>query len=426
MSAALSSPTTPEGALTPSPARSGCRSCGATLQHTVVDLGMSPPRHRFLRRDQLQQVEPFYPLHLRVCGSCYLVQLTYSGGGDLQEEAASIPHASARVTHARKFTDKTMEELRLTPRHQVIQIGSSDGYLLQHYAAAAIPVLGIEPALAAARAAGNRGVRSRIEFFTAGTARTLRDEGVQADLLIDRTLAEARDLTDVVTGMKVLLAPRGVVTIECPHLLRLVADRQFDMVAPERVSYFSLFALSKILARHGLTIYDADELDAEDGWLRLFACHSEDPLRPITPRVDSVLAREREAGLDSLEVYGRFAARVREAKRGLLRFLIDAKASGKTIVGYGARGRATVLLNYCGIGTDFLDYTVDERADRQDMYLPGTHIPVQAPDQIGRSHPDYVLILSWMSYRDTLSRLEYIRDWNGQCVIPMPEVQVLT
>jgi len=430
MTAALSSPNAPVP-MTPAPSSptsvSNCRSCGAALQHTVVDLGMSPPRHRYLRRDQLQQVEPFYPLHLQVCGACYLVQLgQYAGGSDLHEEGSRTPYSSARVTNARKFTDKTIEELRLTPRQQVIQIESHDGYLLQHYAAAGIPVLGIEPRLGAARAAGNRGVRSRIELFTAQTARALREEGIQADLLIDRTLAQARDLNDVVAGLKLLLAPRGVITLECPHLLRLVAERQFDMIAHERVSYFSLLALTQILARHGLTIYDADELDAEDGWLRLFACHSEDPLRPITPRVDSVLAREREAGLDSLEVYGRFAGQVHEAKGKLLRFLIDARAGGKTIVGYGATGRATVLLNYCGIGPDFLEYIVDDRVERQDKHLPGTHIPIHAPDHIGRSRPNYVLILSWTSYRDALARLEHIRDWNGRCVLPMPEVHVLT
>ena len=427
MSAALSSPIVPA----PSPPSlapgSSCRSCAATLQHTVVDLGMSPPRHRYLRRDQLLQVEPFYPLHLRVCSDCYLVQLLpYDGGSDPAEERPDPTPSHVRVMHARRFTDKTIEELRLTAGHQVVQIESRDGYLLQHYVAAGIPALGIEPDVAAARAAGQRGVRSRIESLTARTARTLRDEGVQADLLIARTLAQTRDLNDAVAGMKVLLAPRGVVTIECPHLLRLMVDRQFDMIAHERLSYFSLLALTQILARHGLMVYDADELDAEDGWLRLFACHAEDPLRPITPRVDSVLAREREAGLDSLAVYGRFAGRVREAKRQLLHFLIDAKASGKEIVGYGATGRATVLLNYCGIGTDFLSYTVDERADRQDMHLPGTHVPIQTPDEIRRSRPDYVLMLSGTSYRDVLPRLSYIRTWDGRCVVPIPEVQVLT
>ena len=410
----------------PAPA-SSCRSCGATLQHTVVDLGMSPPRHRYLRPDQLQQVEPFYPLHLRVCGACYLVQLVqYTGGGDLDEGTPGNVRSSARASHARKFTDKTIEELRLTPRHRVIQIESGDGYLLQHYAAAGIPVLGIEPGIAAARAAGNCGVRSRIEFFTARTARALRDEGIQADLLIGRTLARVRDINDVVAGMKLLLAPRGVITIECPHLLRLVTQQQFDMIAHERVSYFSLLALTQILARHGLAVYDADELDAEDGWLRLFACHSEDPLRPVTPRVDSVVAREREAGFETAENYAQFAERVYETKRKLLRFLISAKQSGKRIAGYGAAGRANVLLNYCGIRSDFLDYTVDDDADRQGKYLPGSHIRVEPTERLEQTRPDYVLILPGALHRAVLPQLEHIRAWGGQCVIPLPEVRVVS
>ena len=428
MSAALGSPTAPASPTPPSPAAAGaCRSCGATLQHTVVDLGMSPPRHRYLRHDQLQQAEPFYPLHLRVCGACYLVQLVqYTGGSDLHEATPGTRQSSARATHARKFTDKTIEELRLTPRHQVIQIESNDGYLLQHYAAAGIPVLGIEPGLEASRAANNRGVRSRIEFFSTRTARALREEGIQADLLIARTLARARELNDVVAGMKLLLASRGVITIECPHLLRLVTDQQFDMIAHERLSYFSLLALTQILARHGLTIYDADELDAEDGWLRLFACHSEDPLRPITPRVDSVMAREREAGFEAVENYGSVAERAYETKRRLLSFLIAAKQNGKRIAGYGAAGRANVLLNYCGIRSDFLDYTVDADADRHGKYLPGSHILVEPPERLGETRPDYVLILPGTLHRAVLPQLEYIRAWGGQCVIPLPEVRVVS
>lgn len=427
MSAALSSATVP-APMTPSPPPgSSCRSCGAVLQHTVVDLGMSPPRHRYLRVDQLQQVEPFYPLQLRVCGECYLVQLVqYTGSSDLPEETPARVHSSARVTHARKFTDKTIEELRLTPRHQVVHIESSDGYLLQHYVAAGIPALGIEPGIDAARAAGQRGVRSRIEFFTTRTARALREEGIQADLVIGTTLARARDINDVVAGMKALLAPRGVVTIECPHLLRLVADQQFDMIAHERVSYFSLLALTQLLARHGLTIYDADELDAEDGWLRLFACHSDDPLRPITPRVDSVRAREREAGFDAVENYGGLAERVHNAKRKLLSFLLSAKERGQRIAGYGTAGRANVLLNYCGIRGDFLDYTVDDDPERQGKYLPGTHIPVESPERLRETRPDYVLILPGSAPRAVVPQLDFIRGWGGQCVIPLPEVRLVS
>ncbi|HXE83389.1 MAG TPA: class I SAM-dependent methyltransferase [Gemmatimonadales bacterium] len=428
MSAALGSAAAPAPSAPSGTPASGCRACGATALHTVLDLGMSPPRHRYLRREQLQQAEPFYPLQLGVCSACYLVQLVQSDGGsdDGANEKPRLTPSSARVTHARKFTAKTIEELRLTPRHQVLQIESHDGYLLQHYVAAGIPVLGIEPELAAARAAGNRGVRSRIELFTTRTARALRDEGIQADLLIARTLAQARDLNDVVAGMKLLLAPRGVVTIECPHLLRLVVDRQLDMIAHERVSYFSLVALTQILARHGLAIYDADELDAEDGWLRLFACHSEDPLRPITPRVDSCLAREREAGFDAVENYAGLAEPVHDAKRKLLSFLISAKDNGKRIAGYGASGRANVLLNYCGIRADFLDYTVDDDPERQGTYLPGTHIPVESPDRLRQTSPDYVLILPGTQHRAVLPQLESIRAWGGQCVVPLPEVRVVT
>jgi hypothetical protein len=416
----------------PVPGRFGhgaCRACGAPLRITFADLGMSPLCESYLRADQLNQAESFYPLHVYVCEQCFLVQLQeYVQREDIFTEYAYFSsYSDSWLAHAKRYTDKMIEELVLTPASHVVEVASNDGYLLQYFVERGIPALGIEPAANVAKIANEKGVPTLVQFFGRETARELAEQGRHADLLIgNNVLAQVNDINDFVAGMKILLAPRGVLTMEFPHLMQLVSGNQFDTIYHEHFSYFSLYSVTKIFAAHGLAIYDVDEVDTHGGSLRIFACHAEDPMRPVTPRIDSLREREAEAGLDALPYYAQFAERVRETKRKLLEFLIAAKRAGKSIVGYGAPGKGNTLLNYCGIRTDFLDYTVDRNPYKHGKFLPGTHIPIYRPERIRETKPDYVLILPWNLESEIVSQLAYVREWGGQCVVPIPEVRVCT
>ena len=409
------------------PPRGGCRCCGALLRHTFVDLGMSPLCESYLRADQLNDMEPFYPLHVYVCDQCFLVQLQEYVRPEaiFTEYAYFSSYSQSWLDHARRYTDKMIEELGLSGASHVIEVASNDGYLLQYFVARGIPALGIEPAVNVAETAITRGVPTLLKFFGRETARALVAEGRQADLLIgNNVLAQVPDINDFVAGMKIVLAPRGVITLEFPHLMRLVAENQFDTIYHEHFSYFSLLSATRILAAHGLVVYDVDELETHGGSLRVYACHAEDPLRPITPRVDTLRAHEIAAGLETLGYYADFADRVRETKQKLLDFLVAAKRAGKSIVGYGAPGKGNTLLNYCGIRTDFLDYTVDRNPYKHGKFLPGTHIPIHPPERIRETRPDFVLILPWNLRQEIVRQLAFIKEWGGQCLVPIPEVQV--
>ena len=405
-----------------------CRFCGTPLRTSFVDLGMSPLCESYLRADQLNEMEPFYPLHVWVCDSCFLVQLQsyVSRESIFTEYAYFSSYSDSWLAHARRYVEQMIEEQRLTPESRVVELASNDGYLLQYFVARGIPALGIEPAANVARAATAKGVQTLVRFFGLELARELAAEGRTADLLIaNNVLAQVHDLNDFVAGMKALLAPGGVITVEFPHLLRLVAENQFDTIYHEHFSYFSLYSAKRIFAAHGLSIFDVDQLATHGGSLRIFACHSEDPLRPVTPRVDALAEAEAAAGIDSLAYYAQFAERVRESKRKLLEFLIGVKRAGKTVVGYGAPGKGNTLLNYCGIRTDFLDYTVDRNPYKHGKYLPGTHIPIHPPEQISVTKPDYLLILPWNLQDEIISHHAYIQEWGGQFVVPIPEVKVV-
>jgi SAM-dependent methyltransferase len=405
-----------------------CRFCGAPLRHTFVDLGMSPLCESYLRADQVNTMEPFYPLHVYVCDRCFLVQLQeyVEREAIFTEYAYFSSYSDSWLDHSRRYTQKMIEELRLSRESRVIELASNDGYLLQYFVERGIPSLGVEPAANVAKAAVAKGVPTLVKFFGRETARDLVADDQRADLLIgNNVLAQVHDLNDFVAGIKIVLAPRGVITMEFPHLMRLVAENQFDTIYHEHFSYFSLLSVTQVFAAHGLTIYDVDELPTHGGSLRIYACHAEDPLRPITPRVDTLRARESEAGLDQLGYYADFAEQVRETKRKLLDFLIAAKRAGKSIAGYGAPGKGNTLLNYCGIRTDFLDYTVDRNPYKHGKFLPGTHIPIYPPERIRETRPDYVVILPWNVKQEIMSQLAYIREWGGQFVIPIPEVSVV-
>jgi SAM-dependent methyltransferase len=404
-----------------------CRFCGGALAE-FVDLGMSPLCESYLSADQLNTMEPFYPLAAYVCRDCLLVQLQEYVAPEhiFSEYAYFSAYSDAWLDHARRYVEGMTERLGLGPASRVIELGSNDGYLLQFFVERGIPVLGIDPAANVAGAAEMRGVPTLVRFFGVETARELAEKGMQGDLVLgNNVLAQVTGLNSFVEGICIVLKPGGVCTIEFPHLLKTIADNQFDQIYHEHFSYFSALTAAKIFAAHGMRIFDVEELWTHGGSLRIYACHADDEQHQIKASVSELLRRERDAGLHRLETYADFAGQVRATKRKLLSFLIDAKSRGKSIAGYGAPGKGNTLLNYCGIRADFLDYTVDRNPYKHGKYLPGTHIPIFPPSKIAETRPDYVLILPWNLKDEITAQLAYIRDWGGQFVVPIPEVSVL-
>ncbi len=389
---------------------------------------MSPLCESYLRADQLNQMEPFYPLHVKVCGSCFLVQLEayVSAEHIFSDYAYFSSYSDSWVEHARVYAEQMIARLRLGREHKVLEIASNDGYLLQHFVHRQIPVLGIEPAANVARVAEEKGVFTLVKFFGVETARELVAQGTKADLLLgNNVLAQVPDLNDFVAGMKTILQPQGVITLEFPHLSRLMAENQFDTIYHEHFSYFSLYTTQRILAAHGLTLFDVEELPTHGGSLRIFARHVENESLTVTVRVTQLLDRELAEQIDHLSTYAKFARQVEQTKHKLLSLLIDAKRAGKQIVGYGAPGKGNTLLNYCGIREDFLDYTVDRSPHKQGKFLPGTHIPIFHPDKIRETKPDYVLILPWNLREEIMRQMENIREWGGKFIVPIPQARVL-
>jgi SAM-dependent methyltransferase len=404
-----------------------CRFCQTALSHTVVDLGMSPLCESYLSREQLNQMEPFYPLHVYVCGHCFLVQVEQYVAPDhiFTEYAYFSSYSDSWLRHASTYVDMIAARLGLGAEHHVVELGSNDGYLLQYFVKKGIPVLGVEPARNVAAAAVAKGVPTVSRLFGRHTARDLVGEGRAADLIVgNNVLAQVPDVNDFVAGIAILLKPRGVVTIEFPHLERLMDENQFDTIYHEHFSYFSFSTAERIFAAHGLTLFDAEELPTHGGSLRIYARHAGDTSRPVTERAQALLAREETGGLNRLERYASFTEQVHETKRRLLDFLITAKRQGKSVVGYGAPGKGNTLLNYCGIRTDFLDYTVDRNPYKHGKYTPGTHIPIYPPERIGETRPDYVLILPWNLKDEIIEQVAGIRAWGGQFVVPIPDVKV--
>jgi len=404
-----------------------CRHCQAPLGHTFVDLGMSPPCESYLSAEQLNRGEMFYPLHVFVCDRCFLVQLQeyVAPAAIFSEYAYFSSYAESWLAHARAYTDQMIARWHLTSAHQVVEVASNDGYLLQYFVARGIPALGVEPAANVAAAAVAKGVPTRVAFFGRDTARRLRDDRLQADLLIgNNVLAQVPDLGDFVDAMKITLRSRGVITMEFPHLLRLIEGNQFDTIYHEHFSYFSFISVRTIFDAHGLTIFDVDELPTHGGSLRIYARHAEDASKPVADAVGHLLDQERASGLDRIERYSTFRRQVEETKRSLLEFLIGVKRAGRSVVGYGAPGKGNTLLNYCGIRTDFLEYTVDRNPYKQGKFLPGTHIPVCSPDKIDETRPDYVLILPWNLKDEIVAQMAHIRRWGGQFVVPIPHTGV--
>jgi len=406
----------------------GCMFCATPLRHTFVDLGMSPLCESYVPAEKLNEMEPFYPLHVYVCEKCFLVQLEeYVSPREIFTEYAYFSsYADSWVEHMRRYADAMAERLSLSKDSLVVEVGSNDGYLLQHFLRKGIPVLGIEPAANIAAVAVGKGVPTLVKFFGERTARELADQGKRADLLCGaNVMAQVPDLNDFVRGLEILLKPGGVLTIEFPHLMRLMAENQFDTIYHEHFSYFSFLAAEAVFAAHELTLFDVEELPTHGGSIRIYARHAEDASRPVSDRARALRQRELSAGFTRLETYAGFGEQVKETKRKLLEFLIAAKRAGKTVVGYGAPGKGNTLLNYCGIRTDFIDFTVDRNPYKQGKFLPGTRIPILHPDRIREARPDYVLILPWNFKDEIVKQMAHVREWGGRFVVPIPEARVL-
>lgn len=405
-----------------------CRFCKATLRHTMCDLGMSPLCESFLSLDECNQMEPFFPLQVWVCSECLLVQLEeYVAPAHIFTKIAYYSsYSTAWLAHAKSYVAMITERLRLNATSQVIELASNDGYLLQYFVERGIPALGIEPAANVAEAAAKRGVETRVAFFGRELGETLAKEGKRADLLLgNNVLAQVPDINSFVAGAAAVLKPTGTLTLEFPHLQRLIEGNQFDTIYHEHFSYFSLLAVERILAAHQLVLFDVEELWTHGGSLRVYARPVADGSRPVSARVNELRDREQTLGYRSMETYAGFEMRVRETKRRLLELLITVKRSGKRIAGYGAPGKGNTLLNYCGIRGDFIDFTVDRNPYKHGKFLPGTHIPIFPPEQLEAEKPEYIFILPWNLKDEIMNQLNYARAWGAQFIIPIPEPQIL-
>jgi hypothetical protein len=406
-----------------------CRFCGTVLKQTFVDLGMSPLCESFLPADQLNQMEPFYPLHVSVCEKCYLVQLDeyVSREHIFTEYAYFSSFSDSWLKHCSNYVDAISSRLGLGAGSLAVELASNDGYLLQYFVEKGIPVLGVEPAANVAKVAENKGVRTLVKFFGRETAGEMVRDGLSADLVIgNNVLAQVPDLNDFVGGIKIVLKSNGVATLEFPHLVRLMEENQYDTIYHEHFSYFSLLTVEKIFAAHGLTLFDVDEIPTHGGSIRIYLRHGEDRSKPVTKSVVDLRNRELAAGLDKMETYTKFSEQVVESKRALLELLIKLRREGKRVAGYGAPGKGNTLLNYCGIRTDFLEFTVDRNPYKHGRFLPGTHIPIYPVEQIRERRPDYILILPWNLRTEIIAQLAYAREWGAKFIVPIPTAKVLS
>jgi len=404
-----------------------CRLCGGRLEKTFVNLGMSPLCESFLTSAQLDASEAFYPLHALVCDNCFLVQLKEYVKPEhiFTEYAYFSSYSTSWVDHARRYCEMIRGRLNLGTNSRVYEIASNDGYLLQHFLPMGVPVVGIEPAANVAEVAKRKNIPTLVEFFGLGLAQTLVSEGKPADLIIgNNVLAQVPDLNDFTAGMAHLLAPTGVITLEFPHLERLIIENQFDTIYHEHFSYFSLVTIDRLARKHGLKVFDVDQIGTHGGSLRVYLCRAEATV-DVSPNVDLLLAHEREMGFENIDQYARFSNQVHQTKRRLLSFLIDSKEKGAKICGYGAPGKGNTLLNYCGIGTDFLEFTVDRNPYKHSRYTPGMHIPIHDVSAIDEMRPDYVLILPWNLKAEIVAQMRHIGDWGGKFIVPIPRVEVI-
>jgi SAM-dependent methyltransferase len=411
-----------------SPGRAACRFCGTPLRHVFADLGATPLANSYLRPEQLSQVELHYPLRVFVCERCLLVQLESFAAPELifSNYAYFSSYSDTLLHHSKAYADMISDRLELGAGDRVVEIGSNDGYLLQYFQEKGLTVLGIEPAANIAEVAVRKGIPTEVRFFGSEAAHELAAEGRRARLLVvNNVLAHVPALNDFVAGLKILLQPRGVVTLEFHHLLSLIANRQFDTIYHEHVQYFSLATARDVLAAHGLMVFDAEELSTQGGSLRIYACHQGDFRGRLSINAAGILAKEEAAGLSNIECYLSFSERVKELKLHLLSFLVDARRAGKSVVCYGAAAKGNTLLNYAGVRADLVDYAVDRSPHKQGLYLPGSRIPICHPDKVKETRADYLLILPWNLQEEIVEQMSHIRAWGGRFVVPIPELKVL-
>ena len=405
-----------------------CRACGEPLAHSFIDLGEIPLANSYPGADDLATPDPRYPLHARVCGSCYLVQVeeVVTSQAMFSDYAYFSSYSASWVDHARRFSEQARERFGLESESLVVEVASNDGYLLRHFVDAGIPVLGVEPAANVAAVARAAGIETEVCFFGRDTARGLADAGKAADLLVgNNVLAHVPDLNGFVAGLALLVKPEGVISLEFPHLLKLIDEVQFDTIYHEHFCYFSLLALEPVFARHGLRVFDVETLATHGGSLRLFVCRADCNRHEERPGPGALRAAERDARLHELATYTGFTERVAAVRQSLLGFLNGARDDGKTVAAYGAAAKGNTLLNYCAIGTDLIDYVVDASPHKQGRYLPGSRLPIHGPEKLAESRPDYVLILPWNLRREITAKMAHVRDWGGRFVVPIPSTIVL-
>ena len=405
-----------------------CRFSGQPLKHTFVDLGVSPIANNNLRAEDLTKPEKFYPLHVRVSEDSFLVQLEEFEGATAGEifnpdYVYFSSYSDSWLAHAKRYCESMIQRFGYGPQHQVIEVASNDGYLLRWFKERGVPVIGIEPTIGTAEAARrNHGIESFNLFLGENTAQEIVARGHQADLLIgNNVLAHVPDINDFIGGLRTLLKPGGILTMEFPHLLQLMRHNEFDTIYHEHFSYLGFMTVEKMFAQHGLTLFDVEELPTHGGSLRIFARHTDNASQPASERVGAMRRKEIEFGMNRIETYERFGEQVKATKRKLLRLLCELKDSGKRIAGYGSPAKGNTLLNYCGIRTDFIDYVVDRNPKKQGLFTPGTHIPILAPEMIFETKPDYVLILPWNIKDEVMEQMRGIRDWGGKFMVPIPE-----
>jgi len=406
-----------------------CRFCSTELEQTFVDLGMSPLCESFLSAEQLNQMEPFYPLKAYVCGTCFLVQVGeyVSPESIFTEYAYFSSYSNSWLRHVEKYTHNMVARFGLSSKDRVVELGSNDGYLLQYFVRKGIPALGIDPARNVAKVAVEKGIPTITGFFGVELAQELVRKGTKADLLIgNNVLAQVPDINDFVEGMHLLLSPGGIITMEFPHLMRLIEGNQFDTIYHEHYSYFSFTTAERIFRKHGVALFDVEEQKSHGGSIRIYGQHADSGTRPVSNRVRELRERELGARYNCLETYASFGEKVVETKRNLLQLLIGLKAAGNTIVGYGAPGKANTLLNYCGIRNDFLDYIVDRNSYKHGRFTPGTHIEIFPPERISRDRPDYLFILPWNLKEEIVQQMSFIRDWGGRFIVPVPKPEIVS
>jgi SAM-dependent methyltransferase len=408
--------------------QTACRFCGAAVEAVFADLGMSPLANSYLPPERANSMEPFYPLRALVCGECFLVQLEEFESPDhiFSDYAYFSSYSSSWLEHSRRYSEQMIERFGLDSSSHVVEIASNDGYLLQFFHERQIPVLGIEPAANVAKVALQKGIPTLVEFFGAETASSLARESAADLLLGNNVLAHVPDLNDFVAGMKILLKPGGVITMEFPHLMRLIEENQWDTIYHEHFSYFSFLTVSRVFEAHGLRLFDVDELPTHGGSLRVYGAHAEDREKPESDRARELRERERAAAFEDLDTYLGYGRRVEADKRQILSFLIDLKQQGLRVVGYGAPAKGNTLLNYCGLGPDFIDYTCDLNPHKQGHFLPGSHIPIRSPEVLREDRPDIVLILPWNLKQEIVAQLDFIGEWGGRFAARTPELTLLS